>query len=53
MTAEMWKPHKTMAQKKCGKRYEDCIRKYSCPDGEECWYDSEVKLHRKLCGVKR
>ena len=39
--SEVWKPHKTMAQKKCGIRYEECNSKYSCPDGEECWFDSE------------
>lgn len=36
-----WKPHKTMAEKKCGIRYEDCLYKYGCEFGEECWYDSE------------
>jgi hypothetical protein len=36
-----WKPHKTLAEKKCGIRYEDCIRKFSCENGEECWFDSE------------
>ena len=32
---------KTFAQKKCGIRYEDCVWKYGCKDGEECWFDSE------------
>jgi hypothetical protein len=32
--------HKTLAERLCGVRYEDCRNKYSdC--GEECWYDSE------------
>lgn len=38
---EKWKPHKTLAQKKCGIRYEECQIKYSCSEGEECWFDSE------------
>jgi hypothetical protein len=34
-------PHKTLAEKKCGIRYEDCLIHYSCEFGEECWFDSE------------
>ena len=38
---KQWKPHKTLAEKMCGIRYEDCHQKYSCENGEECWFDSE------------
>lgn len=31
----------TMAEKKCGHSYEKCNNKFGCPDGEECWFDSE------------
>lgn len=36
-----WQPHKTLAEKKCGKTYEECLQKYWCESGEECWFDSE------------
>lgn len=33
--------HKTLAEKHCECKYEDCVYKYTCENGEECWFDSE------------
>jgi hypothetical protein len=38
---QIWKPHKTMAEKKCGIRWEACNSRFGCEFGEECWFDSE------------
>ena len=50
--SEIWRPHKTLAEKKCGIRYEECTSKYSCSYGEECWYDSEDYFYDVGPGAK-